>query len=316
MWYVLNYVPEPGFRKLTLPKIFETFNATVDDPLQLFAPTFISLTSENGKVKKTEKPLLFHYIFVKGSEENIKMLCRSFEGFSFVMDHTGIRRHLAIDDEKIERFKIIAKYYGNKLPCYPIEDISLEEGDIVQIISGPCAGLKGTFISRKGGKSGNILVSVNQSLAAVVYDVKADYVRVLEFSKDSRRAYDQIDAYTVKLLTLSPDEASIITAATVFTSRFSQLKLNNPKLEAKLRLLLYVSYYLLGNKGESENSLEKYRNLSHHITNPWTKALLLVIEGRITGKKDLFEEATEFLSKTDTSRPSHLQRLILSSLPI
>ena len=204
MWHLLNYIPPRGHSRSELPAIIRSFTS-----LELFAPTFVALSdSTSSQVKRVEKPLLYHYIFLRGSEADIKQLCLTRQGFSFVLDRDS-RRHITLSDEAVEQFRIIARYFSGKLPCYPLQDINLEEGDKVQIVTGPCAGLTGTYISRKGGRSGNILVAVDAALAAVVYDVRADYVRVLEFSRNSRRVYDQLDAYADKLKPLLKENSPL-----------------------------------------------------------------------------------------------------------
>lgn len=310
MWYVLNYIPGPGQRRARLPEIIDKFNSTilieghsplrkegVDSPncftevgqrdqaeeIQYFAPTFISLNEIRGQVKKTEKPLLYHYIFVKGPWREIKRLCMTTPGFSFVINHTGTSRHLSVSDETLEQFKIIARFYSGKLPCYPLDGITLEEGDRVQIVSGPCAGLTGTYISRKGAKSGNVLVSIDGSMAAIVYDVKAEYVRVLEFARNSKRVYDQLDSFANRLKTFlhreNKDETKVendlllLSAASSFTRRLEELKIHNPKLDAKLQILLYAAYSLLADKENAQKRLEKYRQLESHVTNPKSRTL-------------------------------------------
>lgn len=273
MWYVLNYVPPRGVKRSSLAARIAAFS----NELEFFAPTFIEISSEAGSVEKREKPLLYHYIFVKGPENIIKDLCRKEEGFSFVLNRAGATRHVTVTDDTLEQFRIIAHYYAGKLPCYPLEGINLEEGDKVQIISGPCAGLSGTYISRKGGKSGNILVAVDGSMAVIVYDIKAEYVRVLEFAHDSKRLYDQLDAYVAKLTPLlnSPSAPSIseIAAANVFSSRLCNVKVDNPKIEAKLAILLYAAFSILSDEENAKRALSRYSKLDTNITSSKTKTL-------------------------------------------
>lgn len=281
-WFVLNYIPPRGHKRSELPTLIERFSPE----LELFAPTFVSLQTEGGKVAKKERPLLYHYIFLKGDEQTIKQFCYYNQGFSFVMDCAEKGRHLTVTDQTIRDFRIIAQFYAGKLPCFPLKEINLEEGDKVQIVSGPCAGLTGTYMSRKGGRSGNILVAVDTSLAAIVYDIKAEYVRVLEFSRDSRRVYDQLDAFTSRLLsylkTKETENTGTVSAedtafATVFTRRLGSVKLHNPKLEAKLYILLYAAYSVLSDSEKAAESMERYRALERHITNPKTLSLVSTI---------------------------------------
>lgn len=275
MWYILNYIPGRGHRRENLPAIIAAFNPT----LELFAPTFIQLREDRGQVKQTQRPLLYHYIFIRGNENDVKELCMKAEGFSFVIDRAGTSRHLVISDEQMEQFKIIAQYHSGLLPCYPVDGINLVEGDKVQVVSGPCAGLKGTYISKKGGKSGSIAVAIDSSFAAVVFDIKAEYVRILEFARDSKRAYDQLDAFIKKLTPvlqekkLNYHDISFVSSASIFTRRLGIVKLHNPKLDAKLKILLYAAYSILSDKTNAHENLVAFRSLEQHVTNPKTKAL-------------------------------------------
>lgn len=299
MWYILNYIPPPGARRSALPAVVDAFNEALAKrfpkgavtPVELFAPTFVSLVSEGGHVRQSERPLLYHYIFVRGDEAAVKALCAECQGFSFVIDHTGSRRHLSVSDATLEQFRLIARFYSGQLPCFPLEGINLEEGDRVQIVSGPCAGLEGTYITRKGARSGNILVSVDGSMAAVVYDIKAEYVRVLEFARDSRRLYDHLDAFASKLSEflssrslpelktgcVSQADLRVLAAASSFVSRLSKVKVPNPKIAAKLFVLLYAAYSLLADAPRAASAFARYEALASNVTNPKTQEFISLI---------------------------------------
>ena len=280
-WFVLNYVPEPGRRRSALPSLLNRYVEATGDSLRLFAPTFVAVENRDGKVLKREKPLLYHYVFIHGSEEAVRKLPRAFDGLSLILDHAGSGRYLQIPDDTLEQFRTIARQYAGALPCYPLEGINLEEGDKVQIVSGPCAGLTGTYLSRKGAKSGNILVAVSQSMAVMVFDIKADYVRVLEFADGTRRPYDQMDAYLPRLLSLfrekarsdQPLDPETLAPAIVFARRMGSVTLPNPKADARLQLLLHATYRLLGDTDAAADALRRYHALEGHVTNPWMQAL-------------------------------------------
>ena len=293
MWHLLNYIPPRGKSRAALKAVIDSFNASLPIPpphemraevqlrhIELFAPAFISLTeTPSGKVSRTERPLLYHYIFLRGQESDIKRLCLTYEGFSFVLDRAD-RSHITLSDESVEQFRILARYYAGKLPCYPLDGINLEEGDKVQIVTGPCAGLTGTYMSRKGGKSGNILVAVDTTMAAIVYDIPADYVRVLEFATNSRRVYDQLDAFAERLKSCLPGKGNTcpvlefpVPSAVVFTRRLGHTRISNPKLDAKRWILLYAAYSILGDISAAAEALESFSRLSSHITNPKTRTL-------------------------------------------
>ena len=123
-------------------------------------------------------------------------------GCSFVLSHLGVTsgRYLTVSDAEMASFRIIARAYGNRLPYLPAAEAGLVKGDEVEVVSGPFAGLRGTFMSRRGTSDGHVVIAVDQALATIAYDIKSDNIRILRFSPDSRRAYDQLDAYLPRLL--------------------------------------------------------------------------------------------------------------------
>lgn len=322
MYYILNYIPAyAGHRKTIVQTIQRVLRA--GETVDVFAPTFVEVVRHSGGVKRVERPLLFHYVFLKASEETAKRLCSDVEGFSFVIDRAGERRHLMISDKDVDAFRVIARLHGNKLPCFAIDDIQLEEGDKVEVVTGDFAGLTGTYMSRKGGKSGNILISVTQSVAAVVFDIRADYVRVLEFSKDSKRAYDQVDAFVPRLLDaleyhrgghqLTP---SLSSPLSVFCIRFSAVRIPNRKLEAKTQALLTAAATLIGENRMAEKAYEKYKSMEGEITNPWTRALCDAVVGMSHSSEALVARARKSVEALVAARP-HLSaphQLLYSTL--
>ena len=272
----------------------ERFNASTGAGLEIFAPTFVEMVNNNGAVKRKERPLLFHYIFLKGTLEEVKHLCSLSNGFSFVMNRAGSTRYLTISPEALESFKTIARFYGNQIPCYASGEIDMQDGDVVEVVAGDFAGLKGTFISRKGARSGNIIISVTQSLAAVVYEIKADYVRVLEFARDSKRAYDQIEAFIPKLFTAmrlyhagEKMDANVVGPLVIFSRRFESVKLNNDKAYAKVKL---------GNDTGYRDAHERYAKVSSGITNVWTKALASLLISVTERDSNMFASGLQSIS--------------------
>lgn len=300
MWYILNYVPPRGMSRANLPRLVNRFSVSRQGSgLELFAPTFFTIETKEGKSpRQVERPLMYHYIFVRGDEALVKDLCATYDGFSFVLDHTGSGRHLTLPDETMEAFRIMARLHGNKLECYAPEDIDLQEGDKVQVMTGEFAGLTGTYLPRKGGRTGNIVVAVTQNMGAVVYDINADSVRVLEFAQTTRRPYDQMDAYIPRLLSLlqSPQPLS---SAIIFTRRFGSVRLGNPKVEAKLNMMLYASYHLIGDMKGAAAALKRYQELAAHITNVWTRALCHLILGLLNGDPEELAAARALISGTE-----------------
>ena len=284
-WFILNHFEAlPAPRRQTAQTCIDRFNSAGGCQLELFAPTFVKAVNINGRQIKREQPLTFHYVFVRGTLDEIKRLCSLSNGFSFVLNRSSEERYATVDDKRMDDFKAIARAYSNSLPFFALDDIDLEAGDKVEIVEGSFPGLGGYYMPKAKSTSGDIILSVTQNLGTVVYDVKAKYVRVLEFSKKSRRSYDQIDAFIPRLLqalrhyhegvVLSDKEKSDIT---LFVRRMSVVKIDNHKLDAKLQALLFGAYQILGNIVESKRAKDRFIKISHSVTNEWTEALITLI---------------------------------------
>ena len=192
-WYVLNYVAGPS-RKPAFREI-EQFNSANSSSLELFAPTYVVREERQGEIRMRTVSLTFHYVFVRGTLPEIKQLCISPNGFSFLIDRSSEERYAVIDDARMAGFMNIARAYRNCLPYFSLDDIDLEDGDVVEVIRGDFPGLVGTYIPRPRSNSGDIALHVYNNVGTMAFNVKASDVRVLEFARNSTRANDQMDAF-------------------------------------------------------------------------------------------------------------------------
>ena len=220
---------------------------------------------------------------IRSAEENPseKISAESTSAGAKLVSAASSARYVSLSDAEIQAFRIIARAYSNRLPYYRPTDIDLIDGDEVEVVSGPFAGLKGTFIARRGTPHGNIIVNATGQIGSIAYNIKADTIRILRFAKDSRRAYDQIDAFLPKLRaalevyranqSLTPAQAAPLN---IFTRRFAVTDIPGAKLDAKLQALLAVANEILGNREAAAQAMERYRKRLPHVTNPATIALL------------------------------------------
>jgi len=181
-------------------------------------------------------------------------------------------------------FKNIARAYKNCLPYFPLDEIDLEEGDLVEVVRGDFPGLVGIYMPKARGNSGNIILNVYKKVGTIAFNVKATDVRVLEFSRKSTRANDQIDAvvpHLLKALRLYREVEALPTALiaklTVFCNRMGVVRLNNRKLDVRLQALLYGCYVILGNSQEATLAKARYKKIEDVVTNEWTSSLIELI---------------------------------------
>ncbi len=315
-WYVLNYIAPGVTRNNTLKNIVGKFNASFATQLEVFAPTFIEMVQDGSNLRVVEKPLLYHYVFVKTDIDHLKKLCSLFDGFSLVLNRTGENRYLTLSEEEMNSFRIIAQFYGNKLPCYKTDCIELEEGDEVEVVDGEFAGLRGCYIPRKGSSKGNIIVNVSYTFASIAYDIKAEHIRILHFAKNSKRAYDQIDAIIPKLFTalrkhihnerLSTAEISPLA---VFCRRFEVTNLENSKMQAKLMAILMAANKILGNQEGYANAKRHYDKFASGITNKWTLGLIYLLQALTEGASDMLAKGYKLIEE-ETATESRFQKAL------
>lgn len=278
LWYVLNYVGNAAGRDAR--KIVDRFNSQQHTSLELFAPTYVVKGEKDGKVAFRTVKLTFHYVFVKGSFPDVKQLCLQPNGFSFMIDRGSEERYATVSDRKMAGFKNIANTYKNCLPYFPLDEIDLEEGDLVEVVKGDFPGLVGTFMPNAKSKTGNIVLNIYNKVGTIAFNVKATDVRVLEFSRKSTRPNDQLDAFLPHLLKalrlFDADEALPQAQAAklaVFCGRMEIVDLKNRKLNARLHALLYTANTILGNPANAAKSREIFGRLENDVTNVWTRAI-------------------------------------------
>lgn len=298
-WFVLNHIRTSVSRTATPAYAVDRYNETAGDKrLELFAPTFTQMVERNGKLIPKDVPLTYHYVFVRGTLDDVKRLCALSNGFSFVLSHNESFRYLTVTEEAMTQFRIIARAYGNTLPCLALDGIDLEEGDKVEVIGGEFSGLSGTYMPKKGAKSGTIYIAVSAKLATVVYNISTDYIRVTEFAKGSKRPYDLIESFLPRLYRAVALYAAgavlptqLLSQLIVFTRRMGSVRLDNNKLDAKLSILLKAATRILGDLDGLEQAERRYRKRSAAITNPWTLSLADYLDGALLPDPALLDRA-------------------------
>lgn len=281
-WFVLNHIATTFQEQAK--KTVDRFNRANGATLELFAPTYVVRETKNGEVRMKSINLTFHYVFVRGTLQQVKQLCCMSNGFSFLIDRGSKERYAMIPDHDMANFKNIARAYRNCLPYFSLEDIDLEDGDIVEVVNGDFPGLVGTYIPKPKSNSGDIVLNIYNKVGTIAFNVRATDVRVIEFSRKCTRANDQIDAFVphlMKAMRLFHANESlsspVLARLSVFCRRMEIVKLNNRKLNAKLQALLYAANHILGNITAAETAKAKYEKLSSSITNEWTSALIALI---------------------------------------
>lgn len=306
-WYVLNHIATTPCHQAQ--KTVDRFNSASDVSLELFAPTYVVQKTHNGQTHLRTANLTFHYVFVRGDFDDIKRLCGQDNGFSFLIDRGSEERYATVSEQDMANFRNIARAYHNCLPYYPLQDIDLDDGDLVEVVNGDFPGLIGRFMPKAKSKSGDIVLSICQGVGTVAFNIRNTDVRVLEFSSHATRANDQIDAFVPHLLQAirlfhagSDIPQSLLAKLNVFTRRMAVAKAGNRKLNAKLQALLYGANHILGDMTAAHVARARYQEFATAVTNPWTLALTRLIFAVLANPRGTSPStlATPHSSLTDT----------------
>ncbi len=315
MWYVLHFINKSG--KPSPQRHIDDFNRE-GHSLELFAPIIRPAHVVNGKVRYFEKLLTFYYVFVKGAFDEVKELCsRQDNDLSFVLDRGSTKRYGIISDSDMENFKIIARAHTNTIPFFNIEDIELNEGDFVEVVGGDYDGLRGTFMPKSRSNKGNLVIAVTAAMGAIVWDIGAKCVRILEFARDTRRQYDLVDSFIPKLLPIlrkfhagqvfTDKEKSQLN---VFNQRMGVVSPVNQKAEAKLLATLMCVRIILGDMDGFRETQKRFEKRKSALTNIWTLALVELMISVVLNDMSRLKEAYESVRNT-TDKPAKTQLQLL-----
>lgn len=318
LWFVLNYIGI-AVNKNSAQNVITLFNEKNGTSLQLFAPTYIVRKEKDGKYVLKYAKLTFHYVFVKGRFEDIKHLCAENNGFSFVLNRSSEDRYAIISDQDMQNFKNIARAYENCLPYYPLDEIDLEDGDVVEVVNGDFPGLVGTFMPKPKSKSGNVVLMVYNNVGTIAYNIHVSDVRVIEFAKNSTRANDQIDAIVSHLLKALKHfynheiiPKPLLAKLSLFCMRMGVVKIGTRKLDAKLQALLYAGNFLLGNMAEAGRHKAHYEKIKNNVSNVWTEALICLLFYIIEQDNQMLVQACETMKGKEPK--SKFQNILVNEL--
>lgn len=263
-------------------------------PVELFAPVIAAYTHNDGRVTRRERALTYQYIFVRATTAQIRALCAIHRALVPVMNPDNTHTYAVVADTAMDAFRRIAAAMRNSLPLYDIRDLALEEGDLVEIAEGPFAGLRGIYFPRRASSSGNIVIRGSQGLGAVLYDVRANYVRVLSFSPLTRRAYDQTDAILPHLyaalrlhVARTPLPDSLITRLTVFIRRLETAQIPGDKARARLLAILAAAATVLADDTRAAAFRARLTPLLPSLTAPAARALHTLLTAAATRRLSL-----------------------------
>jgi transcription antitermination factor NusG len=323
-WYVLS--SKSGIK--SLEEQFSVLSTSRVErggmPVEYFLPTCIEQSSRSGRAVIRRKKLIGSYIFIRDCLTNIMEMTHCVDSLWLLPhpDHDNGKRYMTISDHEMYVFKAVANAYANELPCYPIEAVDLEEGDLVQIVGGEFDGMKGRLRCSQGRNGGKVMMAVGNLFLISTPDIKPQYIRILQFGKGNRHPYRQFEAHVPRALQAlrhqwGKDTSDGLTtedlaSMTVFTGRFEALEPATVNIASQHAALMLLSYAALQDKDKTERWLLRCRAILPTVKSITQRAWQLAFMFAATGIASFREEA-EALVSSWTIAPNDRKRTLIAT---
>lgn len=129
---------------------------------EYFAPSYVEVRKVGGKLVNTRRPLLFNYVFIRSSVEEIFRMKQALPLYNFLprvsSGSTTYFPHLL--DQEMANLRWVAEAYSNELPVYVPESTRLLKGDRVRITSGYFTGMEAEVVIQPGGGHKEVMARI------------------------------------------------------------------------------------------------------------------------------------------------------------
>lgn len=259
------------------------------EPLfEFFAPVYVEVKKKNGAWIETNKPLLFNYVFVRASENEIyRMMKTRLPRYSFLPRIRDGRQEYYpyLSDEAMENLRWVAQAYANTLPvCIP-DSSRLMKGDKVRITEGRFKDTVATVVIQPGAGQKDIMVCIENWLYVPLFRVHPGQYEIIALNADKMHLYARLnnDRTALRLHEALCRYCSSegVTAedrsfARETLAQYGSLMMESDVTRCKLYAILLPAYTILDDRERCGNLLGAIRTLLPQVKAEQAKALLLV----------------------------------------
>ena len=254
---------------------------------EYFAPSYVEVERRDGKLIRTNRPLLYNYVFIHASESEIYRMKRYLPQYNFLPRiREGLNGHYPyVTDETMKNLKWIAASYANVLPVYAAGTEGLMEGDRIRILEGEFKGMEASVMIRPGGGRKEVMVRIENCMYVPLFHVAPGQYEIIALGCDKRHIYARMDAQRLpaelhKALkngyssegTTEEDRA----LARKVLRQYGNLQLASDVMRCKLYALLLPAYKILADNDHFDRLLATIRTSLPLIQAEQARALLLV----------------------------------------
>ena len=327
-WYVLvlpaSSVASAPLRKLQAER--ERREKNGESLFDFFAPICVTVRKQNGQTISRQRPLLYNYVFIHASENEIFRLERVLPYFNFLPRvFTEDDYYFPyITDAEMENLRWIATSYSNELPFYESDIQHLVKGDRIRITTGTLSGLEAEVVKRAGTHQKDVVVRILDNLLVSLYTVKPGEYELISLSAQGKHQYAHLsnDRYFTGLhaalerfyTTDGVTEADRQLADEVVCS-CAHLDLDSDVLRSKCYSLLLMSYKILGKENEFTQLMGTVLSILPLIKAEQSAALLLVTIYGCTDNRRYYDRSHEVVDAwRSEEKPKKNKRMLLQWL--
>ena len=322
-WYILVL---PGGAKGSVTKGLRDElcrRSRENEPLfEYFAPTYFEMVHRGGELVRSERPLMFNYLFVRASEREIYRLKKYQPQYNFLSrtkGKDGVEHHPFLSDASMENLRWIASSYCDNVPIYFPDPSRLMNGDRVRITEGQFKGVEASVIIRPGGGRKDVMVCLDGFLWVPLLSVQPGQYEVIALNGGGRHLYTKLGGDRIPeglhnaLLRLRSGghlTSSDLNLAKEAVNLYSNLKLDGDVLRCKQYSILLHSYAILQDESNYSSLLDTVRSILGAVKANQSRSLLLVTLYGCTDSSRYRSEALELLSVLPKPHKKGVTRLL------
>ena len=297
-WYVLTLPLAVGTRDSVSPARgleaeLERRRRRGERLFEYFAPSYVEVRRVDGRLVNTRRPLLFNYIFIHASENEIFRLKRDFPLYNLLPRvFEGDDYHYPyLSESEMANLRWVAASYADELPVYVPEPGRLRVGDRVRVTSGVLSGVEAEVVVRPGGGRKDLMVRVLDCLWVPLLTVRSGEYEVISLSRERGRVYESVDndrIWTGLHEALGHYHSGELTEADRSLARealdrYARLEPESDVMRCKVYALLLRAYRIAGDEDAFSRLLATTRGLLPSVKAEQARASLLVTLYGCTG---------------------------------
>jgi transcription antitermination factor NusG len=293
---------------------------------EYFAPSYVEVRKVGGKLVNTRRPLLFNYVFIRSSVEEIFRMKQALPLYNFLprvsSGSTTYFPHLL--DQEMANLRWVAEAYSNELPVYVPESTRLLKGDRVRITSGYFTGMEAEVVIQPGGGHKEVMARILDCMWVPLFEVKAGEYELIELNAKSKHVYTHLDNERLSegmhkalghyYLSGKLEKEDELLVREVLKG-YASLRVETDVMRCKVYSLLLPAYKLLAQEEEFERLHSTLRNMLPLVKAVNSRALLLVTLYGCTNSNLYYRMAHELVDPwRDDPSPKRSKALLIQRL--